>query len=274
MKKLGQHFLKDKDVIERLCHYAVLGEKDTVLEVGCGSGNITEVLLKKSKVIGVEIDKKYLEVLEDRFSNEIDEGKLQIIRGDALRVLRENPPSFNKLVSNIPFKISSPLIFELFKLKYEVAVLILQKEFGLRLTAEAGSKDYGKLSVIPKIYCTSEILEFVTKEAFEPAPEVDCAIVKLYPVPKLNIRVQKREEFGDFIKFVFSQRRKKMGKILKTWNDLKNDNIVLKNDLAKERPENISPENFIMIFESGGSIQLRKMRRGKSEKTKKEVVKD
>jgi len=252
MKRWGQHFLRDKKVIERLCHYAELDERDIVLEVGCGSGNITEFILNKSKVIGIEIDQKYVELLKNRFKQQISEGKLQIIEGDALKIIRERPPSFNKLVSNIPFKLSSPLIFELFKIHYEVAVLIFQKEFALRLTAELGSKDYGKLSIIAKIHCTPEILEFIPKESFEPTPEVDCAVVRLYPTPQLNIQTHRKEEFGDFVKFVFSQRRKKMGKILNSWNNFKNARLGIDTSISVKRPEEISPESFIQIFESGG----------------------
>ncbi|MBE8540079.1 16S rRNA (adenine(1518)-N(6)/adenine(1519)-N(6))-dimethyltransferase RsmA [Geoglobus acetivorans] len=232
-KKLGQHILIDRGVVSRIIRYAELKRTDTVLEVGCGTGILTEQLLKHAgKVYGIEKDKRFVKLLENKFLGEINEGKFVLIEGDALKV---EWPEFNKFVSNIPYQISSELTFRLLKRKYELAVVMYQKEFAERLVARSGKK-YGRLSVVARAYATIKILEHVKAEAFRPKPKVDSSIVIIKPIPEINVK--NMESFEKLVREAFSSRRKKFGKTAEKLG------IDVPEDLKNERPERIPPEVF------------------------------
>jgi len=244
--ELGQHFLIDKRVVRRICNYAELNGNDTVLEVGCGRGNLTEELLRKAgKVYGIEIDRNLVSHLREKFSMEIKEGKFEILHGDALKI---DFPTFNKFVSNIPYQISSPLTFKLLKHDFQLAIVMYQKEFAERLVAKAGGEEYGRLSVIAKSYCRAEILEYVPRTRFKPKPEVDSAIVKLIPEPEFEVR--NRELFEDLVRYVFSKRRKMVKKSISEWIKLRKLELKIDESLMKKRPEEIEPEVFAEIVDS------------------------
>jgi 16S rRNA (adenine1518-N6/adenine1519-N6)-dimethyltransferase len=237
---LGQHFLVDREIINKICNYAFLSDEDAVLEIGCGTGNLTgELLNRAKKVYGIEIDRELIQLLEKRFKNEIQEKRFILVCGDALKV---EFPKFDKFVSNIPYEISSPLTFKLFKHEYRVAVVMYQKEFAERLTASSGERNYGRLSIIAKSYCRAEILEFIPRTLFEPVPEVDSAIVRIVPEPELI--VHRRELFEDLVRFMFSRRRKMVGKSILEWSKSKGFEIELAEDVKKKRPEELEPEFF------------------------------
>lgn len=242
----SQHILVDRGVLRRMTRYAELSAEDTVLEVGCGTGNLTGYLLRKAgKVIGIEIDSRMVELLKRKFSGFIEGGRFQLIHADALRI---DFPEFDKFVSNIPYKISSPLTFKLLKSDFQLAVVMYQKEFARRLVAKPGSKDYGRLSVIAKAYCRAELVEYVTKWAFVPRPKVDSAIVKICPEPEL--KVENRELFEELVTFLFSRRRKKLGKSIDEFCRLKGVTIHLPDRFRDLRPEQLSPETFAELSDS------------------------
>lgn len=237
--RLGQHMVVDKSLIRRIVDYAELRGDDLVLEIGCGTGNLTSELLKNSMVIGIEKDLRFVKLLEIKFRDEIKSGRFVLIHGDALEV--EFPP-FTKLVSNIPYQISSPLLFKLFKYRFDSAVLMLQKEFAERLCREDS-----RLGVISKAYCTPELLEIVGRDSFKPKPKVESAVVRILPTPK--IRVSDRELFERFVTFAFSMKRKKLGKIAKEFEKRSGLKIKLENSLANRRPEEIGAEKFVEIVD-------------------------
>jgi 16S rRNA (adenine1518-N6/adenine1519-N6)-dimethyltransferase len=241
-----QHILASKQVLERICEYSKLNDKDAVLEVGCGTGNLTEFLLRNSRIVyGIEIDLRYIKALERRFANEIKDGRFVLIHGDALKT---DFPHFTKFVSNIPYKISSPLTFKLLKHDFKLAVVMYQKEFAERLIAKQGSESYGRLSIIVKSYCKAEILEFVPKTAFKPIPKVDSAIVRFIPEPEIT--VHKREVFEDLVRFVFSRRRKMLGKSITEWCEMRGIQIQIPDVIKKKRPEELEPKFYAEIADS------------------------
>ncbi len=239
MNDLGQYMVVNRSLISRIVGYAELKPEDVVLEVGCGTGNLTKELLRKCKVVGIEKDRKMVEKLCRRFNKELSSGKLTLIHGDALQV--EFPP-FTKFVSNIPYKISSPLTFKLFRHEYKLAVVMYQREFAERLCGEDS-----RLGVISKAYCTPEILEIVKPSAFRPRPKVYSAVVKIVPQPK--IRVQNLPLFERFVTFAFSMRRKRMQKIVRAFMERTGCEVEIDDEVARMRPEDLGAEKFAEIVD-------------------------
>lgn len=241
-KKLGQYMVVDKRLLHRIVNYAELTGDDTVLEVGCGTGNLTRQLLKKCKVIGIEKDPKLVELLKRKFSYEIEKGHFELIHGDALKV---SFPEFTKFVSNIPFRISSPLTFKLLRHKFKLAVVMYQREFAERLVGEES-----RLGVISKAYCRAEILEIVKPSSFRPKPSVESAVVRIRPEP--IVHVKNFQLFEKFVTFAFTMKRKKMCKIVEEWKKRTGIDLGLDSSLAEKRPEEIGAENFAKIVDSYG----------------------
>jgi len=143
MKKLGQHFLVDEQVAGRETTYANIGKDDVVLEIGPGKGVLTQLLARDAKkVIAVEIDRFFVEELKNKMPSNVE-----VIHADVLKIDFNTLPLFNKIVSNLPFQISSPVTFKLLEYPFSKAVLIYQKDFADRMIAVPGTKDYSRLSV-------------------------------------------------------------------------------------------------------------------------------
>ncbi len=172
IKKLDQHFLKNRKFVEIELKAADIKKTETVLEIGPGLGVITEELVKTAgKVVAVEYDKRFAEHIRENYP------KVNLITGDAVKV---DFPDFDKCVSNLPYSISSPIIIKLGKLG-KFAVLMLQKEFAERLIAKPGEKNYSRLSLMANYFFVPEYIKTVPKEAFRPKPKVESAIVRLTP---------------------------------------------------------------------------------------------
>jgi 16S rRNA (adenine1518-N6/adenine1519-N6)-dimethyltransferase len=198
--KKDQHFLVDEGVLDRIIEYGKLNSSDTVLEIGAGYGNLTGKLAGKAgRVVAIEVDAE-LVASSGKWDN------VEVIIGDALKI--EFPP-FNKVISNLPYSISSPVTFKLLECKFELGILMYQYEFARRMVALPGSKDYGRLSIAVQYYADVQILEVVPKTAFRTPPDVSSAIIKLVPRPA-PYDVVDESFFMEFIKAVFSQRRKKL----------------------------------------------------------------
>lgn len=203
-RKLGQHFLYDPKIAAKMCAAAEVTKKDVVLEIGPGKGLITkELAARAGKVIAIEKDEALAAALEGFFANNVE-----IITEDILHI---DWPRFDKIVSNVPFNISSPLLEKIFKHR-KPAVLILQKEFAARLTAKPGEKDYSHLTVKCNYYCTAQKIGELKPGAFRPAPKVSAAIVKLTPhAPPFEAD----ERFWEIANELFRHKRKTVGAALK-----------------------------------------------------------
>ncbi len=203
-RRLGQNFLIDGKIIEKLVSHASIDESDTVLEIGAGLGFLTERLARAAgQVIAVEIDPKLIKILNNRLKKYRN---LIILRGNIMKIPL---PAFNKVVSVPPYSISSPLLFWLLKKKFESAVLTFQEEFARRLAASPSTKDYGRLTVTVYYYAEVDLLDIIPRECFWPTPEVDSMIVRLRP-RKPPFHVENEREFFDFIRAVFTQKNKKL----------------------------------------------------------------
>ncbi len=241
--KKDQHFLVDKRVLDRIIEYGRLNSSDTVLEIGAGYGNLTEKLaVKAGKVIAIEADAQLAASL-NRWKN------VEVIIGDALKT--EFPP-FNKVISNLPYSISSPVTFKLLRCRFDLGILMYQHEFAKRMVALPNSKDYSRLSIAVQYYADVEILEVVPSSAFSTPPQVNSALVKLVPRPP-PYKVKDEMFFMKFITAAFSQRRKKLrNAIINNAGFLGIRDIAgalkkLPAELIDRRAETIPPQELAML---------------------------
>lgn len=201
-KRLGQHFLIDDRVMERQVALAELTERDTVLEVGPGIGNLTERILGTgASVVAVERDAQFCRFLRRRFGD-----RIRLIEADAVKALL---PEFDKVVANLPYQISSPIMFKLLDQGFQRAVVMVQREFAERMVARPGTRDYGRLSVGVYYRADCEMSVKVSRSSFWPQPEVDSSVVTLRP-RKPPFEVVDEQVFFDVTKAIFSHRRKKI----------------------------------------------------------------
>ena len=235
-KNLGQNFLIDRKVAEREVKYADISKDDVVLEIGPGKGVITKLLANQAKrVIAIELDKNLINFLEKSMPKNVE-----IINDDAVKVDFDSLPKFNKIVSNLPFQISSPITFKILNYDFDLAVLIYQKEFADRLIANPGSKDYSRLSVGVYYKARCRILETVSKTSFKPQPKVDSCLIMLKPRKNPPFSVIEEKLFFDITKNLFNYRRKKIKNILDEFYEVKLDNIpYLENRVEELLPEQI-----------------------------------
>jgi 16S rRNA (adenine1518-N6/adenine1519-N6)-dimethyltransferase len=206
-KRLGQNFMVDEGLLHDMASYAALGVDDVVLEIGAGLGALTRILTPLCKMVfAVEVDSRLIKVLKTELA---DLSNVTLVEGDVLETVI---PIFDKVVSNPPFQISSPILFWLLKKKFDLAVLTFQKEFAARLVAPVGSKDYSRLTVEAYYRAEVELLENVPKDAFYPPPDVDATIVRLKPRRIAPFQLKNEEVFHELVKSLFTQRNRKVRK--------------------------------------------------------------
>lgn len=205
-QRYGQNFLIDNEVARREVAYAELTPQDVVLEIGPGKGILTQLLAKKAKqVVAIEIDTQLISQLKKILPENV-----LLIAGDAVDIDFQDIPVFNKIVSNLPFQISSPITFKFLSVPFSKAILIFQKDFADRLIASPGTKDYSRLTVGVSYKAACRIIEDVPGGCFDPIPEVDAAIVELTPYPHPRFSVANESFFFELTKQLFTHRRKKI----------------------------------------------------------------
>ena len=234
--KLGQNFLIDPNIAQLEVYYADIKKDDVVLEIGPGKGILTNLIAKNAKkVIAIEIDNNLLTSLKETLPSNVI-----LIHNDILKLDFKNLPKFNKVVSNLPYQISSPITFKLLDYSFNLAVLLYQKEFAERIIAKPGSKQYSRLSVNAYYKSECSLLKIVPKNVFYPIPKVDSAMIKLIPRKTPAFFVENEEFFKNFVNVMFSHRRKKIKNIIKD-----NYNFYLNNNLYDDkRIDNLTPEEI------------------------------
>jgi 16S rRNA (adenine1518-N6/adenine1519-N6)-dimethyltransferase len=212
-KNFGQNFLIDERVLNKIISAADITENDTVLEVGPGIGTLTQALAKAAgKVIAVEIDKTLVPILGEVLS---DFDNIEIINEDILKVdvaaiAEANGGKPLKLVANLPYYITTPIIMGILekKLPVESITVMIQKEVALRMQASPSTKDYGALSLAVQYYCEPYLVANVPQNCFMPRPNVDSAVIRLTPHKNPPVQAENEELMFKLIKTAFSQRRK------------------------------------------------------------------
>ena len=240
-RRKGQNYLIDSNILNKIVNYADLSMEDTVLEIGAGIGTLTIPLAEHAqKVIAVEQDPKIAAVLSRRLQ-ELNISNVEVIVADAVKT--EFPP-FNKVVSNLPYKISSPITFKLFEYNFDFAVLMYQLEFAERMVAKPGESNYSRLSLMTHFYGDIEMLFEVSKHAFFPNPKISSAVIKIVPNRKAGI-----DEF--FIKVsraLFQHKKKKVrNALLNSFHEIANVDKKEAKEIVSKLDENILSARVVKL---------------------------
>lgn len=229
-KSKGQNFLIDDRVADRHIGYAGISKGDRVLEVGPGLGILTRRLIEASDdVTCIELDDILADYISETYGNE-----LTLIHADAVKVPF---PEFDVFVSNLPYSVSTPIIFKLLDHRFRTAVVMVQKEFAERMVADVGSPDYSRLTVNLFYRAECEIMETVPASRFNPRPKVDSALVRITP-RKAPFEVLDERTFFRVTEITFNHRRKKIGTSLKSSGMISSGDDV---PYLDDRVENLRP---------------------------------
>lgn len=222
-KSLGQNFLIDDCVIEKIIESSNIEKEDLIIEIGPGLGVLTERLLKKSNnVVVIELDKKMIEILQNRFCLNRN---LEIINDDVLKVdleklIKNKKEQTNinkvKIVANLPYYISTPIIMKLLENRLEISeiIVMVQKEVAQRLGAETGTREAGAITYAVEYYAKATPIIDVPKESFIPSPKVESQVIKLEVRQNPKIEVEDEKLLFNIIQKSFMQRRKTLSNAL------------------------------------------------------------
>lgn len=248
-KHLGQNFLYDPSILTRIIDAAELSKDDTVVEIGPGPGGLTRLLSENvKKVIAIELDRD----LYDRLRAElIGYRNVELIHSDALKYHYENIGKF-KVVANIPYYITTPILFRLLEAKENLSTMTLtiQKEVAERIAASPGGKDYGVLSIMVQYYARPEMKFIIPKEAFRPEPKVDSAVLHVKLLTRPSVYVQEEKLFFRVVKTAFSQRRKTLSNSLKGMGTDIKELLKAAGIDPGRRPETLSLEEFALLADT------------------------
>ncbi len=240
-KKLGQNFLTDRNICKKIVQLARIGNNDRVLEIGPGFGALTREILEVSPVLtAVEKDRELAAFIRKEFPS------VTVIEADFLTIslpdLAAKGPL--KVMGNIPYSITSPILFKLFENRRHIIseTLMMQHEVALRLTARPNTKEYGILAVQLQTFCEVNYLFKVNRKVFRPKPEVDSAVVNI--IPRSSPMDPNESGFRSFVRKAFGQRRKTLQNNLRKHYDL---SMVTSIDLNL-RAESLSVEQFSSLY--------------------------
>lgn len=244
-KRLGQHFIVNDSIFQRLAECAALTGNDVVLDVGAGLGFFTRFLAGKcKKVLAVEVDPRLVKILR---SNLKDLPNVEITEGN---VLKTPIPQFNKVVSIPPYNISSDLLLWLFERDFACAVLVFQKEFANRIIASVGSEEYGWLAALAYYHFEIELFDDVPRWMFYPQPKVDSIVVRLNPKSPPPFPLKNKTFFKQLVQALFTRRNRKirntikpfLTKYYKTAKDI--NQLVDALPFRDRRARELAPEDF------------------------------
>ena len=262
-KNLGQNFLVNDNVVDKIIEESNIDKYDLVIEIGPGLGVLTNRLLQKAyKVVAIEIDKKMVQVIADRFNLYKN---LEIINNDILKIelnqlidknkkeAEEKGININnvKIVANLPYYISTPIIIKLLEERLNISsiIVMVQKEVAERLTATPGTRLSGAITYMVDYYSTAKKIVQVGKECFIPSPKVDSEVIKLDIRKYPKIKIDNEKFLFDLIQKSFMQRRKTLANMLVNYKFVENKEkaISILNELGLEenvRGENLSLEQY------------------------------
>ena len=246
-KRYGQHFLSDRNILQRIVRLAAIGPEDTVVEIGPGAGALTrELAAVARRVIAIEVDLDLIPRLRAS-----QPGNVEILEGDALEMnLADLARSFH-LVGNLPYNISTPLLKQFIAARDHIldVTIMLQKEVAERLRAKPGTKSYGPLSLLVQYYATPIRGFTVPPGAFTPRPKVDSEVIRLEWKPG----VPDAKDFTDFVQLAFGSRRKKLlNNLVTLFPSRRREEIATILEAASlsrdARAETLTVEQFLRVY--------------------------
>lgn len=261
-KSLGQNFLTDKNIIDKIIEGSMIGKGDLVIEIGPGIGVLTAAAAEAAgKVIAVEIDRNLIPILKDTLS---DYDNIEIINSDILKIdlsaLLEQNELINgqkregvRILGNLPYYITTPIIMKILedRVQTDSITIMLQKEVADRIKAQPGSRTYGALSVAVQYYCTVAHVANAPKEIFVPQPKVDSTVIRLDVRKEKPVLLSSEETFFAVVKAGFGQRRKTLLNSLTGIYGLTKDEIAVVMATAGidpvRRAETLSLEEFAAL---------------------------
>ncbi len=221
-RRWGQNFLTDPNIVSKILDSAEIQADDQVLEIGPGLGILTQAIhARGAQLTAIEIDPQLIKTLQTRFQASSDSNargdRVTLIHGDALAFAYENLIAPYKVVANLPYNISTPLLFRLLEesARIERMVLMLQKEVAVRIVSSPSKKTYGALSVMVQYYADVEMRFRVSPTCFRPRPKVASAVILLRPLPRPRITVGDEMLFKRIVRAAFQHRRKQMPNALR-----------------------------------------------------------
>ena len=253
-KSLGQNFLIDDNIVDKIVAGAGIGPSDKIIEVGPGIGTLTrEMASRAGALMAVEIDKNLIPILTDTLGD-FENVKIvneDIIKADIRGLIDENLSGGPvKLVANLPYYITTPIIMRFLEEDINVTdiVVMVQKEVAERMNAQPGGKDFGALSVAVQFYCDTEIVAKVPRHLFVPQPNVDSIVIALRVRPERKYRVDSEDLFFKVVKAAFGQRRKTLLNSIASMGNLSKDMVKEALEEAgidpKRRGETLSLDEF------------------------------
>lgn len=256
-KSLGQNFLIDDNIVDKIVAGAGIGPEDKIIEVGPGIGTLTrEMASRAQNLMAVEIDKNLIPILEDTLED-YDNVKIvneDIIKADIRGLIDENLGGGPvKLVANLPYYITTPIIMRFLEENINVTdiVVMVQKEVAERMNAQPGGKDFGALSVAVQYYCDTEIVAKVPRHLFVPQPNVDSIVIALRVRPERKYKVDDEDLYFKVVKAAFGQRRKTLLNSISSMGNLAKDQVKEALDEAgidpKRRGETLSLDEFAIL---------------------------
>ena len=254
-KRFGQNFLHDQRIIEKIVNAVAPKAGDFLVEIGPGLGALTAPLLDRAEHLTVvELDRDLAAGLPNRVS---DPSKLTVIEADALRfdfpsLLRGQPQDRLRVVGNLPYNISTPLLFHLLQHGGQIQDMhfMLQKEVVDRIVAPPNRKTYGRLSVMMQYFCQPTFLFEVPPRAFIPAPKVTSAVFRLQPYTDKPIQAKNEKRFSQLVAHVFTQRRKTLRSSLK--GQIDDAGFARAGIDPMARPETLSVAQFVALSDAVG----------------------
>jgi len=260
-KSLGQNFLIDENIINKILEGAEISKDDIVVEIGPGIGTLTQYLAERAKeVLAIEIDKSLIPILAETLK---DYDNVEVLNEDILelelkKVLRERFGDKKvKVVANLPYYVTTPIIMKFLEeeIPLKDIVVMVQKEVADRLKAKPNSKDYGSLSVAVQYYCEADIITKVPKSVFIPQPNVESTVIRLRVLDKPKVNILSNSTFSQVVRAAFAKRRKTL------LNTLSLSNLGLEKEEIKEvlekininpqrRGESLSIEEFALLSNS------------------------
>ena len=264
-KSLGQNFLIDKNILDKIIEGSFIGPEDLVIEIGPGIGALTAVAAEAAgKVVAVEIDKKLIPILKETLVgyDNVEIVNKDVLKTDLAELIRENEIldaesgrkcSGVKIIGNLPYYITTPIIMKVLEDRVPVdsVTIMLQKEVADRIKASPGGRIYGALSVAVQYYCTVEHIANAPKEVFIPRPKVDSAVIRLNIRKEKPVKLLEESAFFEVVKGGFGQRRKTLANSLTGVRGLSKEDTGKVLEAAsidpQRRAETLSLEDFAAI---------------------------